>query len=254
MQIETYTKTGNKAESKVTLNQSVFGAKINKDLLNQAVFVYLSNQRQSNAQTKDRGEVSGGGRKPWRQKGTGRARHGSNRSPIWKGGGATFGPDNTRNYKKQLSKNMRKSAMRAAFSYQASLNQVKVFEELDFTGTKLTQSLQKVLDKAGVKGKTLIITAEKSTNLLRAANNLPNVKVDFTGELNVYQLLNAVNVVIVKDALESINKAWAVEKAAVKPEKTEEKVEKKTVSTKAALKPVKAKAATSKKTTAKPKK
>ncbi len=262
MQTELYTNKGIKAATKVSLNDSIFARRVNKALLAQAIYIYLNNQRQSNAHTKDKSEVSGGGRKPWRQKGTGRARHGSTRSPIWRHGGVTFGPTNARNYKGTLSKKMRKEAIRSAFSEKTKAEQVKIFAGFDFPETKLTQSLAATLKKAGVSGKTLILQKDKNEKLLNAASNLKQVKVEMVGAVSVYQLLNNKNLVIMQDALEQINQFWGGREAAEKPLKADKpevkatkpaakKVEKKPVTKAVKAKPMKKAVAKSKPKTAK---
>ncbi|MFQ5492851.1 MAG: 50S ribosomal protein L4 [Candidatus Dojkabacteria bacterium] len=212
MQTVTYTKTGTKAKTKVNLDSAVFGAKVNETLLAQAVRIYRDNQRQANAHTKDRGEVRGGGRKPWRQKGTGRARHGSTRSPIWTRGGVTFGPTNSRSYKKQLSKKMRKQAVRSAFSMMASGKKLSIFEDIAIAETARSKALATLLRKAKLEGKTLIVQAENNQSLVQAASNVSNVEVSRVGELNVFSILNAGNLVILKGALETISNFWGSEK------------------------------------------
>ncbi|WKZ27860.1 MAG: 50S ribosomal protein L4 [Candidatus Dojkabacteria bacterium] len=219
MQAQTFTKTGTKAKEAVKLDKSVFGAEINQALIDQSVYVYLSNQRQANAHSKNRGDVSGGGKKPWRQKGTGRARHGSSRSPIWTGGGVTFGPTNNRNYKKSLSKKMKKAAMRSALSYLQANNKVSVFEGFDIAETKKTAGLKAILNKAGIEGKTIVLQGKLDDELLLAARNIKSIIMSHVGEINVYSLLNADNVIIIESALEEITNKWGEKQAVVKEEK-----------------------------------
>lgn len=222
MKAVVYSTKGVKSKTETTLEPSVFDDKINEALLAQAVYVYLSNQRQANAHTKSRGDVRGGGRKPWRQKGTGRARHGSTRSPIWKGGGVTFGPTNERNYKKSLSKKMKKQAMRSAFTYLAKQGMVHVIDGYDISEVKATASLSNIITNTGISGDVLLVEAGVNTKLLKAAGNLEGVKVTPVNELNVYKLLNAGTLLINKDAVETITKYWGgkkeTKKISVKPE------------------------------------
>ena len=156
MVAEYFDKTGKLKTEKFTLNDEVFGVKVNKTLLTQAVNTYLANQRQSNANVKTRGEVRGGGKKPWKQKGTGRARASSIRSPLWRGGGVSFGPKSTDNYKVSLSTKMVQNAIRSAFSLKASENAVVVYEDIDLGKEAKTQKLLKLLKDFG-KEKILII-------------------------------------------------------------------------------------------------
>lgn len=201
-----YDNKGKLLKDKKELQKDIFAAKVNEKLLTQAVNAYLSNQRQSNAQTKDRGEVSGGGKKPWRQKGTGRARAGSSRSPIWKGGGVTFGPTNELNFKKDLNKKMRKLAMVSSFSKQAANDNVVVFSGIDLKEGK-TKDLLKVIGDFG-KEKLLIIQSEADKALFNAACNLENVKLEVVNAVNYFDVLNAKKIIILEPALESINKFW----------------------------------------------
>lgn len=204
MNINLYDKKGKKTEKKVTLESEVFGTKVNEDLLSQAIYLYLNNQRQANAKAKDRGEVSGGGKKPWRQKGTGRARHGSNRSPIWKGGGVTFGPTNERNYKGKLNRKVKVLAIKNAFSAKNQAKEVIVIE--DFKPSK-TKELETALKNLGVKGKITFVQVNEE-GLYKCAKNIDNVEVVRVGELNVYNILNNKALVILESALDNINKLW----------------------------------------------
>jgi large subunit ribosomal protein L4 len=204
MNIVKYDKTGKKMTSTVTVDELVFENKINKALLSQVVYVYLSNQRQSNAHTKTRSEVSGGGRKPWRQKGTGRARHGSTRSPIWAKGGVTFGPRNNKNYKKDLNKKMRLVAFRSAFSAVTKEGNLAVIE--DFTPQK-TKEIVAVLEKMNPAGKVTFLQA-KENGLYKAAKNLLDVDVKSLADLSIYDVLNAGQLVVLENALPEISNKW----------------------------------------------
>ncbi|MEI7578700.1 MAG: 50S ribosomal protein L4 [bacterium] len=215
MQVSLFDKNGKKSEKKVTLVDSIFKTEVNEALLNQAVYVYLNNQRETNAHTKDRGDVSGGGRKPWRQKGTGRARHGSTRSPIWRKGGVTFGPKNTRNYKGTLSKKMRKAAICSAFSYQIALKKIVVFEDIEVKAKQATKELSKLFLDLKEYKKILIVQAEKNQLLVKAAANLKNNKTTIVAELNVYSILNSDYIIILEKALPIINKNWEIAKEGV---------------------------------------
>src|SRR3984957_3271725 len=149
MTVATYTKTGGKATTAATLDKKVFGLKVdNHQLLKEAYLAYLGNGRSAGAKTKKRGEVSGGGRKPWRQKGTGNARFGSSRNPIWRGGGIAFGPTGDENYTHKLPLNAKRLAIRQALSMAADDNKIIVIEELKLKGK--TSDAVKLLDKIGV--------------------------------------------------------------------------------------------------------
>lgn len=191
----------------IELSDSVFGNKVSKKVLSQYVYSYLSNQRESNANTKDRSEVSGGGKKPFKQKGTGRARAGSNRSPIWRGGGVTFGPTNERNYKKKMTKKFRASAFRSAFSYLKAEDKLRILDKVELTDTNaITKNAIEILNAFSNPKKVLIVTAIKNPFLLRAFANVKNVYVQTISKINVYDLLNYNLVLVEQEALSYIAK------------------------------------------------
>ncbi|HDR91369.1 MAG TPA: 50S ribosomal protein L4, partial [candidate division Zixibacteria bacterium] len=159
--------------------------------------------RQGTHKVKDRSEVSGGGRKPWRQKGTGRARVGTIRSPLWRHGGVTFGPE-PRDYRMRMPKKMRRGAMTSILSARAKEDKVFILEDIDSQNHR-TKGLRNLLTAAGVDGqKVLIITNAPEMNLVKAGNNIPGVNVTFTGEMNPYQVLASDNVIVTKGALSKI--------------------------------------------------
>lgn len=211
MQLNLYSEKGAKLSKKITLDDFIFKSKINDYLLGLALYVYLKNQRQATAHAKTRGEVRGGGVKPWRQKGTGRARAGSIRSPIWKGGGVVFGPRTERNYKRKLSRKMRKAAVRSALSLFAKEGKLVVLEKADIKDKKMTQQVKALAEKLAGKEKALFVQSGKEKNLYLGSRNLKDVDVVSVNELNVYGLLSSANLVILKDALDVINSFWGVE-------------------------------------------
>lgn len=199
--VATFSKAGVKASADTKLDNEIFGVKdISEQLLKTAYLSYLSRGRTNLSKTLDKGEVRGGGRKPWRQKGTGRARHGSIRSPIWVGGGVTFGPTGKENYLVRISQKARRSAVKQALTVKAQDKAVLVIESFSPTGGK-TAAARKLLDKLGALKTTLVVVAAKSADVERACANLPDVKVSSASYLNVYDLLNADSVVIEKSAL-----------------------------------------------------
>jgi large subunit ribosomal protein L4 len=208
MELNLYSSKGKKLVKKIHLEDFIFAAKINKPLMRTAIHVYLANQRQATAQVKTRGEVRGGGAKPWRQKGTGRARHGSIRSPIWKGGGVVFGPRKERIYKGKLTKKMKKAAIRSVFSYFAKNKQIIVLEGVDFGKSRFTKQLVYLTEKLPVGEKTLYIQKGNLKSLYLGSRNLSKINVLPVNEVNVYDLLNHKSLIILKDALEEINKFW----------------------------------------------
>lgn len=203
MNLSIFDKKGKKTDKKIKLDASVFGLDIDESLLSQAVYVFRQNQRQSNAHTKDRSEVRGGGRKPWRQKGTGRARHGSTRSPIWVGGGVTFGPTNLRNYKKKLNKKQRKLALRHSLSQRAKSKDILVVEGFDF---KKSKDVEKFLKALKLDSATLIHQDEE---VYKSAKNIKEVSVVRVGELNVFNILSSKKLILSKEALNKIHETWA---------------------------------------------
>jgi large subunit ribosomal protein L4 len=197
----TYTKAGTKATTAAKLDASVFGVSPeNHALLKSAYTMYLANGRDNLAVTKTRGLVRGGGKKPWKQKGTGRARFGSSRVPIWRGGGITFGPTGQENYSKQMNTKARRLALRQALSLSADEKRVKVIEAFDCRDGKVAQTA-KLLKKIEAQGQTLIIVKAKDDMVERATRNLPGVKAVSANYLNVFDVVNADNLVFSTDAL-----------------------------------------------------
>ena len=201
MAIATYTKSGTKATTAAKLDKAVFGVDAkNHELLKAAYTAYLSNGRENLAVTKTRGLVRGGGKKPWKQKGTGRARFGSSRVPIWRGGGITFGPTGEENYTKQMNTKAKRLAIRQALSLASTADKITVIEAIVSKDGK-TAELAILLGKINATRKVLIVVDEKSPELLRAAQNLQEVKIVSSRYVNVYDVLNADSIVFTKDAL-----------------------------------------------------
>jgi large subunit ribosomal protein L4 len=201
----TYSKSGTKAATTAKLNATVFNViPENFELLKLAYTAYLANGRENLAVTKTRGLVRGGGRKPWKQKGTGRARFGSSRTPIWRGGGITFGPTGEENYTKKMHLGAKRQAIRQALSLAAQDGRIKVVESIaSKDGT--VKPFVALLSKLETKGNTLLVTDVKDDMLERATRNLARVKTVHAHYLNVYDLMNADNIVISEKSLELIN-------------------------------------------------
>lgn len=189
------------------LNDSVFGAKINEPVLHQAVHVYLANQRRGTQSAKTRAEVRGGGRKPWRQKGTGRARHGSIRSPQWTGGGVVFAPK-PRDFSKKMPKKMRRLAMISALSSKVADNQMIVLDNLSMDQPK-TKFIVDMIKNLNISRKALIVLKDKDDIIRRSANNIQGVKTTLASTLNVYDILKYDAFVVTKDAVEAIEEVYA---------------------------------------------
>jgi large subunit ribosomal protein L4 len=205
MATPTFTKAGTKATTAAKLDKHIFDIDVtNHELLKQAYLAHLANRRDAAAKTKKRGEVRGGGIKPWAQKGTGRARVGSIRSPIWRGGGITFGPTGDQNYTHSLTTGAKRQAVRQALSLASSSDKIIVLESLNDKITK-TSEIAKFLDKVGVTGTTLLVVDKKDEMLVRVTRNLSSVKVSQATYLNVFDVLNADHIVITTDALKSVS-------------------------------------------------
>lgn len=207
MAATTFTKSGNKATTTLKLNKDVFGVEVKShELLKQAYSTYLANGRLASATTKKRGEVRGGGRKPWRQKGTGRARFGSTRNPIWRGGGIVFGPSGNENYSHKLPLKAKRQALRQAFSLAAKDNKVKIIESFENKELK-TKFTIKLLEKIEAQGNILLLVEKKDEELERATRNVVRLKVSQANYANVFDIMNADTIVITKDALVLVH-AW----------------------------------------------
>lgn len=192
----------------VELPDAIFAVKVNEAAMHQAVLAYLANQRLATAKTKTRTEVRGGGRKPWRQKGTGRARHGSIRSPIWRGGGITFGPDGRRNYKQTMPKKLRRLAIKSALTAKVNTGSIIVLDNLAMDAPK-TKAMVDVLSKLQTGRKVLIVLDRPQENVVKSARNIPGIKTTHAGQLNVYDILNTDNLVLTRDAVSQIGEVLA---------------------------------------------
>jgi large subunit ribosomal protein L4 len=204
MAVETFTKSGSKASAPAKLNKSVFGLKVdNHQLLKEVYLAYLANNRSNLAKTKKRGEVRGGGAKPWRQKGTGRARAGSTRSPIWTGGGVTFGPTGTENYSRKVNTRAKRLALRQALSMAAEAGKIKIIETFACPDGKVKPTIN-LLSKIKADGSVLIVVPVKDGLVERATRNLADVKATQANYLTTFDILNADTVVISKKSLDII--------------------------------------------------
>lgn len=194
-------QNGEELEKKVNLNGDVFGIEPNTQVMFDAVQVYQANKRQATAKTKTRAEVRGGGKKPWRQKGTGRARAGSSRSPIWVGGGTVFGPIGNQNFKLKMNKKSHALALKSALSIKANEKNIVLVESLTSTKTK---EVVKTLEALKVDSKALVVLAEENEEFTRAARNVPFVKVVLANNVSVYDLINATKLVMTVDAAKAV--------------------------------------------------
>lgn len=191
----------------IELNESIFGVEMNAGLLHQAVLMQLAAQRLGTHATKTRGFVRGGGRKPWKQKGTGRARSGSTSSPLWVGGGTVFGP-HPRKYAFSMPRKQRRLAIKCALSDKVKSGDFIVLDSLAFDAPK-TKQFVKLLGDFGIDAKALFITADEAENVEKSARNIQGVKAINTNGLNVFDILNSDKLFITKDAITRIEEVFA---------------------------------------------
>ena len=195
-----------KEVGKMDLSDAVFGVEINEHLVHMAVVQQLANNRQGTQKAKTRSEVSGGGRKPWRQKGTGHARQGSTRSPQWTGGGVVFAPV-PRDYSFKLNKKEKRLALKSALTSRVQENKLIVLDELKFDEIK-TKKFQEVLDNLKVN-KALVVLNDNDQNVMLSARNIPNVRTALTNTINVYDVMKYNTVIVTKDAVAAIEEVYA---------------------------------------------
>lgn len=195
-----------KQVSEMELSENIFGAKINEHVLYEVVKNQLANKRQGTQSAKTRSEVRGGGRKPWKQKGTGRARHGTIRSPLWAGGGVTFAPK-PRDYSYTVPKKIKRLAMKSALSAKVASNEMIILDDLSLDAPK-TKDMVNILKNLGVKRKALIVMLEKDDMVIRSANNIPDVVTALTNTINVYDILKYDNFLITKAAVEKVEEVY----------------------------------------------
>lgn len=207
MQVKVY-NTKAAEVGQVELNDSVFGCEYNEALIHQAVVTYQANQRQGTKSTLTRTEVRGGGIKPWRQKGTGRARQGSIRAPQWIKGGVVFAPK-PRDFSKKINKKMKAQAFRSAISYKVANNELIIVDNLALDAPK-TKLMAEVLANLKCDKRTLVIVSGESANVVRASNNIEKLTVTDAALANVYQLVSNVAIIATKDAIKQIEEAYSI--------------------------------------------
>lgn len=199
MKLDLYQQSGEK-KGTVDVSDKIFAAPINDELMRLALIRQLSNARQANAHVKTRSEVRGGGKKPWRQKGTGRARFGSSRNPIWRHGGVAFGPRNNRNYEKQMPKQARRNALFSALSQKTADQNIFALDQFQAEVPK-TKDFVTLLKKLPMNRSLLVVLAAKDASLEKSASNLPNVKTILVDFLNLHDLLKYEKVMFMESAL-----------------------------------------------------
>ena len=203
--VSVYNMEGNEV-GKMDLNDAVFGVEVNEHLVHMAVVAQLANKRQGTQKAKTRSEVSGGGRKPWRQKGTGHARQGSTRAPQWTGGGIVFAPT-PRDYTITLNKKEKRAALKSALTSRVQENKFIVVDELKLDEIK-TKKFQNVLNNLKVS-KALVVVGDDSDNVVKSAKNIPTVKTAYVNTINVYDILKYNTVVATKTAVANIEEVYA---------------------------------------------
>ena len=205
-QVTVFDMTG-KSVGEMTLSDAIFGIEPNTSVMHAAVVNYLANQRQGTQSTLTRSEVAGGGRKPWKQKGTGRARQGSIRAPQWTHGGIALGPK-PRDYSYSVNKKLKKVAMISALSAKCAENEIIVVDEIKLDEIK-TKKVAEMLSALNAPAKALIVTNEKCDNVVKSARNIEGVTTTFMGSLNVYDILKHDVMVVTKDAVAKIEEVYA---------------------------------------------
>ncbi|MEG1847983.1 MAG: 50S ribosomal protein L4 [Lachnospiraceae bacterium] len=203
--VSVYNMEGKEVET-IDLSDAVFGITINEHLVHMAVVQQLANNRQGTQKAKTRSEVSGGGRKPWKQKGTGHARQGSTRSPQWTGGGVVFAPV-PRDYSFKLNKKEKRIALQSALTSRVQENKLIVIDELKFDEIK-TKNFQAVMDNLKI-GKALVVLNDNDQNVVLSAKNIPTVQTALTNTINVYDIMKAGTVILTKDAAQTIQEVYA---------------------------------------------
>ena len=195
------------AAGEIELNDDIFGIEINEFAVHEVIKNYLANQRQGTQSAKTRGEVRGGGRKPFRQKGTGRGRQGSSTSPNHVGGGVVFAPK-PRDYSYSVPKKVKRLALKSALTSKVKENEIIVLDSLSFEAPK-TKEMIKVLENVKAAKKALIVTSEKDENVVRTASNIPGVRTTIVSAMNTYEIINATSFIVTKDAVEKIQEVYS---------------------------------------------
>lgn len=204
--VDLYNVSG-KVIGDIELKDEIFNAEINTDAMYLAVESYLANQRQGTQSTKTRTEVSGGGVKPWKQKGTGRARQGSIRAPQWIKGGIALGPK-PRTYTIKLNKKLKRVALKSALSSKVSESNIIVLDDIDFSEIK-TKNMVELLNNLKLDTNALIVLGDKNENVVRSAKNIPTVKTAYVNTINVYDIVKYKKFIVTKDAVEKIEEVYA---------------------------------------------
>jgi len=191
----------------IELSEAVFGQPVNEAVLHEVVVMQLANRRQGTHDTKTRSQIRGGGKKPWRQKGTGRARHGTIRSPIWRGGGIVFGP-HPRDYSYRVPKKVKRMALKSALATKVGAGRILVLDALELEAPK-TKEMARILANLKAGEGALVVTAERNANVEKSARNIPGVKSMEARRLNVYDLLDHPHLIVTRDAVARVEEVLA---------------------------------------------
>lgn len=208
--VKLYSQDG-KSTKEITLKKEIFGVQVKPELIQQAIRTQEANSRKVIAHTKDRSDVRGGGKKPWRQKGTGRARHGSSRSPLWKGGGVTFGPRNDRNYSLKINKKAKRKALFMALSDKLINKKIVILDKLELAEIK-TKNFVGVIKKLPLKNSILVVLAKSDKNIIKSASNIPKITTINANSLNVLEVVKNNNILILQDGLKVIEETYNKDK------------------------------------------
>ncbi|MFA7169604.1 MAG: 50S ribosomal protein L4 [Candidatus Paceibacterota bacterium] len=209
MKTKVYNLEG-KETGEIDLPERIFNVPVNEDLIHQVVVAQMANSREVIADTKDRGEVRGGGKKPWKQKGTGRARHGSTRSPIWKGGGVTFGPTTERNFSKRINKKMKTKALFMVLSEKLREEKIMILEDVKMEKPS-TKGMIKTLEKLSIKSKALFALGKKDNGMIKSVGNISNISLIAGDSINVVDILKNDLFVMNKEGLKKIEETYKYE-------------------------------------------
>lgn len=209
MKTKVYNLEG-KETGEIELPERIFNVPANEDLIHQVAVAQMANSREVIADTKTRGEVRGGGKKPWKQKGTGRARHGSSRSPIWKGGGVTFGPTSDRNFTKRINKKMKAKALFMVLSEKLREEKIIVLESVKMSKAS-TKDMIKSLDKLSIKSKALFALDKKEDNIVKSVGNISNISMIASDSINVVDILKNDLFIVNKEGLKKIEETYKYE-------------------------------------------
>lgn len=202
MSVVSYSKSGNKSASPIKLPTDIFNVEIkNFQLIKDVYVAHAANNRENIATTLKRGEVRGGGRKPWRQKGTGRARTGSIRNPIWRGGGIVFGPSGDENYSKKINSKAKNESLKQSLTHSLSENKILVIESLEIKDGK-TKSAVALLEKIGIKGHALIVADQIDNNTKRSFSNIKGIKLISPRVLSTFDVMNSRQIILTKNSIE----------------------------------------------------